>query len=177
MRLNNSYQDNATELVNKIIKDINFQPVWFVSIHYLQNRSVYHNSNHDKFRVKNECDSIESTEKNFKHFKNLLLCKTHKVSSANRIKTRQFRILAFHEKGKANYSYHSHLLMEDIPNHSTQEDVNSLLRLIQHKHKNMENWVDGVDVRAKSTDGWIPYVCKSASQNYLPLDIINSDLK
>jgi hypothetical protein len=177
MRLNNCYQDSAIELVNKLISNINFQPIWFVSIHYLQNRAIYHNSNHSKFRVKNESNSIESTEKNFKHFKNLLLCKTHNVSSANRIKNKKFRMLAFHEQGEANYSYHSHILLEAIPTYSTQDDVDGLLRLVQHKHKGMENWIDGVDVKAVYSNGWIDYVCKTATKDYSPLDLLNSDLK
>jgi hypothetical protein len=168
--LNNEYQDNAIEFTNKIIRDINFNAKWFISIHYLQNRSIYHNSNHDKFRVKNECQTIESAEKNFKHFKNLLLCKTHNVTNAN-------RILAFHETGEANYSYHTHCLIETIPNYSTQEDVDSLIRLMQHKHKGMENYNEGVDIKAVYSDGWIGYVNKSATKDYLPTDLQNSDIQ
>ena len=163
-------------LVTALISKTNFKPKWFISVHYKTNRSSRHNFEDYEFKVISEVHTIDKVEKNFKHLKNLLLCKVYNVSNANRIRCNKFRFLAFNELGEAKYNYHSHIVIEDIPDYPTLEDVEDLLEAVQLRHKSIENLETAIDVRLIYSDGWIDYVLKTATQSLTPLDIINSDI-
>jgi hypothetical protein len=176
MITNNDIKVESNKLVTSIISRTNFIPKWFVSAHYKTNRSSRHNFQDYEFKIISESDAISKVEKNFKHLKNLLLCKVFNVSSANRIRCNKFRFLHFYEFGESKYNYHSHIIIEDIPNHPTLEDVESLLEAVQVKHKGIENSETAIDVKPIYSDGWVDYVLKTSTQYFNPLDLTNSDI-
>lgn len=173
--MSNIHKNQAIKLVTNIIENTHFLPKWFISIHYLSNRAMYHDKNHDTFRIKNETNTLEKVEREFKHFKNLILCRAYNKSSVNKISCIKFRFLSFYEKGEANYTYHNHIIVENIPNYSTQEDMNILLKAVQLKHPGIENSCDSVDVRPYQ-NRHISYSLKTTTRYYLPMDLINLDL-
>lgn len=173
--MNNIYKNQAIKLVTNIIEENNFLPKWFFSIHYISNRAIYHDKNHTQFRIKNETNTLEKVEREFRHFKNILLCRAYNKSSVNKISYNKFRFISFYETGEANYAYHNHIIVENIPEFDTQEEVDKLLKVVQLKHPGIENSCDSVDVRPYQ-NRHISYCLKTATRYYLPLDLINSDI-
>lgn len=176
MIVNNPTEVGLHKLVTALISKTNFKPKWFICVHYKTNKSSRHNFEDYQFHVKSETDTISKVERNFRHFKNLLLCKTYNVTSRNKIKCNKFRFLHFYELGEAKYNYHSHIVIEDIPKHPTLEDVKGLLKAVQLRHPDIENSEIAIDVRLIYSNDWLSYVLKTATQSFTPLDIHNSDI-
>jgi hypothetical protein len=172
-----SVKSEAKKFVKNIIKETNFKPRWFITIHYKSNKSFTLDNKIDKVRIKDETDSIDKVIKEFRHLKNLMFCKAYDVKSASKISCDKFRFLSFYELGESKSNYHNHLIIESIPSNPLIADVKNLLDWAQFKHPGIENSKDAIDVREVYSDGWIPYVLKTTTESYLPLDLINSDVK
>ena len=166
----------AKQLVKNIIKETNFKPKWFLTVHYKSNKSFVLSDKVDKSRILDETDSIEKVCREFRHLKNLLLCKVYNVKSAKRISCNKFRFLSFYELGEAKSNYHNHIVIEKIPNYPLITDVESLMESVQLKHPGIENSQSAIDVREIYSTGWISYVLKTATESYLPLDINFSNI-
>jgi hypothetical protein len=146
--------------LNKIIKEQKLLIKFYITIKYKEQNSK----------------TIESTELSFRHFKNLLLCKIYGVSSKSRLPEDRIKMLVFNEMGEAGTHYHTHVLIENIPNYTTIESVESLLRAVQKKHQGIPNGVNEVHVR-KQHSYQKTYSLKQTTRNYISLDIYNSDIK
>jgi hypothetical protein len=167
----------AKKFVKNIIKETNFKPKWFITVHYKSNKSFILNDKIDKVRIKDETDSLDKVSKEFRHIKNLMLCKVYDVKSASKIRCNKFRFLSFYELGESKFNYHNHIAIESIPNNSSITDIRNLLEWAQLKHPGIENSKSAIDVKEIYSNGWIPYVLKTATESYLPLDLIYSDVK
>jgi len=176
MIVDNPTKIGLNKLVTSIVKSTNFKQKWFISVQYKSNRANRYNFKKHQFNIISETDTIDKVEKNFKHLKNLLLCEVYNVTNANRIRCNKFRFLHFYELGEAKYNYHSHIVVEDIPDYPTVEDVEGLLEAVQARHKGIEELAIAIDVQPIYSDGWLPYVLKTTTQSFTSLDIINSDI-
>jgi hypothetical protein len=145
--------------LNRIIKEQKIKIRFYITIKYNEEKSK----------------TIEDTEKLLKHFKNLLLCKIHRVTNKKRLPDETLKMIVFHEMGEAETHFHSHILIEAIPNYQTLESVQLLLKVIQKAHKGIDNGKSGIDVRFHH-DYQKSYSLKQTTNRYIPLDIINSDI-
>ena len=167
----------AKQLVKNIIKETNFKQKWFISVHYKSNKSFSLSERINKSRIISETDSLDKVSREFRHLKNLLLCKVYSVKSASKIRDcNKFRFLSFYETGESKSNYHNHLIIESIPNHPVITDVKSLIKSVQLKHPGIKNSQSAIDVREIYSKNWIGYVLKTSTESYLPLDIKNSDI-
>ena len=156
---NETIKNESKVWLNRIIKEQKIKIRYYITIKY----------NEDKSRT------IEQTEKLFRHFKNLLLCRIYQVTNKSRLPTERIKLIAFHEMGESQTHFHSHILIETIPNYPTLESIESLLKMIQKKHKGIDNGKSGTDVRFHHSYQKT-YSLKQATNRYIPLDVYNSDL-
>lgn len=156
---NEAIKNESKIWLNEIIKEQKIKIRFYVTIKYNEEKSK----------------TIEDTEKLFRHFKNLLMCKIYGVTSKSRLPKDRIKLLAFHEMGEAKTHFHSHILVEAIPNYPTLESIESLLRVIRKAHKGMVNGKSGTDVRFHHSYQKT-YSLKQTTNRYIPLDITNSDI-
>lgn len=156
---NKSIQIESNRWLNKIILEQNFKPKYYITIKYIESKST----------------RIEQTEKLFKHFKNLLLCRIYRVTAKSRLPIDRIRMLGFHELGESQTHFHTHILIEDIPGYPTIESIMTLLELVKMKHPGMQKGINEAHIN-KFHRNQKSYSLKQTNRDYLSLDIYNSDL-
>lgn len=144
----------------------NMKPHWFITFHYKDGNCT------EKKIVKNTA-----------HLKNVLNRTCHKKRTSQDVSSTP-KVLIFNEYSRWGTSeLHTHLIIEGLPKRmNTQKEVEKLFRIyLPSKVKSMSDWkrIDVQRIITESNDIWrlANYLTKQTSKEWLPLDIINSDLR